>query len=466
LYICLILKHKTMKRAIMDFFLLWKNSLNRKPLIVRGARQVGKTYAIEEFGKDYFDAFVKINFEETPELKDVFKTNDVAEIIQSIELFSGTKLTGEKALLFLDEIQACPEAITTLRYFFERIPGLHVISAGSLLDHLLNKLPYSMPVGRVEFAYMYPMNFNEFLMALGEMQLVDYLNDFSFQTKISTLVHNKLLKLVRLYYFIGGMPEAVNIYHQTQSLQDVERVHESVLKSLEFDFGKYGTRNQQELLVKLLRYIPKGIGRKFKYVNVDPAIRSDTMKEALQLLVKSRIVCLIKSSTAETPPLEYGVNDKVFKPLFLDIGLANHLLNLRLLDIDKLITTDEGSLAEQFVGQQLLAMKPYYVDKHLYYWNREKRNSEAEIDYLTEINNDIIPVEVKAGKSGTMKSLHIFMAEKKKKAALRVNADIPSSIQIETSVMANKETKRVNYRLLSIPFYLMNEIVLAKSLMK
>jgi len=455
-----------MKRAITDFLLLWKEGINRKPLIVRGARQVGKTYAIDEFGKNNFDAYVKINFEETPEMKDVFKTNDISEIIQTIELFSGTKLTGENALLFLDEIQTCPVAIVTLRYFYEKMPGLHVIAAGSLLDHLLNNLTYSMPVGRVEFAYMYPMSFNEFLLAMGETQLNDYLTNFSFQNKINSVVHEKLLKLIRIYYFVGGMPEAVQVYQQTQSLQDVERVHESILKSLEFDFAKYGSRNQQALLIKLLRFIPKGIGRKFKYVHVDSSVRSEAMKEVLQLLVKSRIVHLIKSSTAKTPPLEYGVNNKVFKPLFLDIGLANHLLNLHLLDIDKLITANEGSLAEQFVGQQLLSMPPFFVDKQLYYWNREKRNAEAEVDYLTVINNEIIPIEVKAGKSGTLKSLHIFMTEKKKKAALRVNADRLSSMQIETFVRVNKETKQVNYSLLSIPFYLLNENILQRLIAK
>ena len=453
-----------MKRAITDFLFQWKDSLNRKPLIVRGARQVGKTYTIDEFGKKNFDTYVKINLEETPELKEVFKTNDVTEIIQTIELFMGERLTGGKVLLFIDEIQACPEAITSLRYFYEKMPALHVVSAGSLLDHLLNKLSYSMPVGRVEFAYMYPMSFDEFLMALGETQLSNYLNDFSFQKKLSFSIHNRLLKLIRLYYFVGGMPEAVKIYRESQSLHDVERVHESILKSLEFDFAKYGSRNQQALLIKLLRFIPKGIGRKFKYVQVDPFTRSDILKELLQLLVKSRLVHLIKSSIVEVPPLEYGANEKVFKPLFLDIGLANHLLNLHLLDIDKLITANEGSLAEQFVGQQLISMPPRFIDQQLYYWNREKRNSEAEVDYLTVIKNEIIPIEVKAGKSGTLKSLHIYMTEKKKKTALRVNADMPSSIQIRTTVRVNNQTKQVNYRLLSIPFYLLNEKVLSKIL--
>ncbi len=453
-----------MKRQITDYLLQWKESINRKPLIVRGARQVGKTYTIEAFGKDNFDNYVRLNFEETPEVKTIFQTNNVVEIIQSIELFTGKKIAEGKTLLFLDEIQACPEAITVLRYFYEKRPQLYIISAGSLLDHQLSRLKYAMPVGRVEFAYMYPMSFYEFLLAIGEELLVTYLEDFSLEKKISLPVHNKLLSLIRLYFFIGGMPESVKVYLQTQNFTEVEKVHESILKSLEFDFGKYGTRLEQNLLIKILRYIPKGTGQKLKYVNIDPSTRSEYLKEGLQLLEKSRIVHLIKSTNATLPPLEYGANEKVFKPLFLDIGLANHLLKLRLLDIEQLITANEGSLAEQFAGQQLLAFKPYYTDKQLFYWNREKRNSEAEIDYLVEVNGEVVPIEVKAGKTGTLKSLHIFMAEKGKQIALRVNTGLPSTVRVDTTVKVNNKYQKVNYRLLSLPLYLINEKVIANLL--
>ncbi len=450
-----------MKRNFTGFLLEWKNSENRKPLIVRGARQVGKTYVIEDFARNHYTNFMKINFEETPEIKTLFNTNDVADIIQTLELSYRVSLSGDDSLLFLDEIQMCPEAITTLRYFHEKIPHLHVIAAGSLLDHLLNKLPYSMPVGRVEFAYLYPMSFPEFLVALGHAALADFITSYTFPKPVNAVLHQKLLKLVRLYYFIGGMPEAVSVYAQKENLQEVEKVHESIIKTLEFDLAKYGTRKQQELLVKTLRYIPKGGGQKLKYVKIDPAERSDSLKEALRLLVMSRIVHLIKSSSATNPPLEYGVNEKMIKPLFLDIGLANHLLRLRLLDLDQLITANEGGLAEQFTGQQLLTFPPFYTDKQLYYWSREKRNSEAEVDYLLEVNSTIVPVEVKSGKSGTLKSLHVYMKEKKRKTAIRINAALPSETQIETSVFVEKQLKNVEYRLISLPFYLLNEKVIS-----
>ncbi len=452
-----------MYRYFSEFLSYWKKSKNRKPLIVRGARQVGKTYTIEKFGSNDFDVFLKINFEENPELKDIFKTNNVDEIIQTLELFSGKNLRGKNTLLFLDEIQSCPEAITTLRYFYENMPGLYLITAGSLLDHLLNNLSYSMPVGRVEFAYMYPMNFLEFLLAMNEKLLHDYLLSYSFNEKINDAIHEKLLKYVRHYYFVGGMPEAVKVYYDTKSLQETSRVHESILRSLEFDFAKYGTRKQQELLTKTLRYIPKALGRKLKYVNIDSSARSDTIKDVLQLLVNSRIVHLIKSTVSAGVPLEYGVNEKSFKPLFLDIGLANSLLKLNLSDIEKLTVENEGGLAEQFVGQQILTFGPEYIDKQLYYWSRNKKNSEAEIDYLIEIDRSILPVEVKAGKAGTLKSLHIYMAEKKKNIALRVNADKPSIAQIKTSVLSEKKQLKAEYTLYSIPFYLLNETVVGKT---
>ena len=205
-----------MKRFFTEYLIDWKNRTHRKPLIVRGARQVGKTYTIEEFGNKYFDEVIIVNFEETPEVKQFFQTNDVEQIVRNLEIYFGKKIPLSKTLLFLDEIQICPEAIITLRYFYEKIPSLHVIAAGSLLDHTLNDLQYSMPVGRVEFAYMYPLCFHEFLNAINEKLLVEFLKNYRIQQKIPQPIHNKLIELVRLYFFIGGMPEAVEIYAETK----------------------------------------------------------------------------------------------------------------------------------------------------------------------------------------------------------------------------------------------------------
>lgn len=430
-----------MNRYFESYLENWKNRKSRKPLIVRGARQIGKTYTIEEFGKKNFPDVVKVNFEEKPELKDFFVTNDTDEILTNLNSYFSKSIKDGDTLLFLDEIQQCPSAIAGLRYFYEKRPKLHIIAAGSLLDHVLNDISYSMPVGRIEFAYMHPLNFLEFLNAMGEKGLTAYLNSYRFPKKISPPIHEKLLKLARLYYFIGGMPEAVREYSDSKDLIEVERIHESIIRTLELDFSKYGTKSQQENLISILRYIPTGIGKKIKYVNIDPYKRSDALRTAFNLLEMSRIVSLTNHTSAEGIPLEQGKNDRISKPLFLDIGLANHILKLRLTDINDLITVNEGSLAEQFVGQQILSTDAFYLDPKLYYWVREAKNSNAKLDFVTEYDHKIIPIEVKAGKTGTLRSLQVFMKEKKLRKALRFNADQPS----ETTG---------DYDLISLPLYL------------
>ncbi len=446
-----------MKRNFEKYLNKWKKKSNRKPLIIRGARQVGKTYTVEQFAKQNYDVFIKINFEEKPELKEFFQTNDIIQIKQNLEIYFGQKIIPNRTLLFLDEIQACPQAITTLRYFYEKSPELHVIAAGSLLDHILNNLKYSMPVGRVEFGYMYPLDFYEFLNAIGKSSLVEFLINYNLNEKISPAIHKKFLEQLRLYYLVGGMPEAIKVFINENSFADVENVHESIIKTLEYDFGKYGTRKDQDNLVKTLRYLPKSIGKKFKYSNVTDNERTEYIKRAINLLRMSRIVHFVYNTTNSKVPLESGVKEKMFKPIFMDIGLANHILKLRLINVKNLIMENEGDLAEQFIGQQLLTMFPEFIDSQLYYWQREKRNAESEIDFITEHDNIIIPVEVKAGKTGSLKSLHIYIAEKHFERAVRFNIDFPSLVGINHAVKVGVSTKTAKYRLLSLPLYLVKE---------
>ncbi len=444
-----------MYRETINFLNDWKHRSTRKPLIIRGARQVGKTWLIEKFSES-FENFVKINFEEHPEYKALFATNDVTSILENISLTFGKRIIPGKTLLFLDEIQTCPEAISTLRYFYENIPELHVVAAGSLLDHVLNELELPMPVGRVEFLYMYPMNFCEFLLAIGEGMLVDFLTLFNPEKEISIVVHNKLLKLLRTYFFVGGMPEAVKVYTETSDLLEVERVHESILTSMEIDFAKYGKGGNFEYLRKVLRYLPRGIGKKMKYSAIDPSVKSTFLKQAFQKLELSRIVHRISATPSANVPLMQHIKSNIFKPLFIDIGLATHLLKIRLMDLENLLLINEGELAEQFIGQQLLTRDPHFIDKELFYWVREKKDSNAEVDYLIESENQVIPIEVKAGKTGTLKSLHVFMLEKEKPFAIRFNADLPSKTDVKTTVKMQSSNKQVEYQLLSLPLYLVN----------
>jgi predicted AAA+ superfamily ATPase len=446
-----------MHRTTLEFLKIWKHRKNHKPLIIRGARQVGKTFLVKMFASE-FETFVEINFEENPEYKDFFISNDVESIIQNISLTKGLKISEGSTLLFLDEIQMCPEAITTLRYFYEKKPGLHVIAAGSLLDHVLNNLKLPMPVGRVEFLYMYPMSFHEFLIAMGEDLLVEFLNDYKIENELSVVVHKKLLKLLRIYFFVGGMPEAVKTHIDTSDFLEVERVHESILMSMEIDFAKYGGNGDQQNLRSVLKYIPRGIGKKMKWAAIDNTVKSTNLKQAFEKLERSRVIHRVSATSTVEIPLNQNIKQNVFKPLYADIGLARHILGVRLIDPEKLMLINEGVMAEQFIGQQLLCRKPEFIDRELYYWVREKADSNAEIDYLFEYFNQVLPVEIKAGKTGTLKSLHVFMKEKNKALALRFNADLPSKTDVKTSLRMKNTIEQVDYKLISLPLYLVNYV--------
>ena len=448
-----------MERKFTKYLKEWINHVHRKPLMVRGARQVGKTYTIREFGETYFENIVEVNFDETPQIKQLFEgNNDVDVIINELESFYELEINCGETLLFLDEIQACPEAIVSLRYFYEKKPDLHVITAGSLLDHTLNEFPYSMPVGRVEFAYMHPMSFSEFLFAIGQKKSSELINSYELDKKISQLIHNKLMDLLRLYVGVGGMPEAVDVYRKTGSLLEVAKVQESIIKSLEYDFAKYGSSVQQRIMGKLLRYIPKAIGQKFKYVNFDTLLRSRQIKDALELLNLSRILHIVYTTNSVTIPLKAGVNEKTFKTVFLDIGLVSHILNLSVLDLKEMVLNIEGNIAKQFVAQEIIARQSPYTDREIYYWVREKQNASSEIDYLIRVGNNVMPVEVKAGKTGSLKSLNVFMAEKKMDLAFRFNADLPSVAMSEMNIVLKDKSVKTKFKLISLPLYLSGEI--------
>ena len=365
-----------------------KNKNNKNEGYVgRGALKL--KYAIEQFGKEHFSNCLKINLEEQKEFCSVFSKNNAKTLITELSLLLNTEIVPGDTLFFIDEIQACPEAIIMLRYFYEQMPKLHVVAAGSLLDHALSELKYSMPVGRIEFLYLYPLNYKEFLTALGEENLLDYLKSYQLDDEYSNLVHLKLLNYLRLYFFIGGMPEAVKEYASEKKLTNIERIQSNILTSLRYDFAKYGTRKQQEYLADVLQYSAKNIGKKVKYVNINKDVRSINLKEAFRKLELSRIVHLVQTSNSNGVPLSNLAKEEVFKPLFFDIGLVNRIGNIQLVDIQELITINEGALAEQFIGQELICLEKDYIDVSLYYWLREKKNANAEIDYLYQYNNKI-----------------------------------------------------------------------------
>jgi uncharacterized protein len=443
-----------MHRKIENYLADWRTSSYRKPLVLRGARQVGKTYTIEKFARENFRHYLKINLEQERNLQHVFESLQPQQIINELTALYQIPIIDEETLLFIDEIQMSPKAITALRYFYEQRPGLHVISAGSLLDITLNEMQYSMPVGRVDFAFMYPMTFCEFLVALNENGLVNAINDFTPDKTLSPAIHNRILELLRLFFFIGGMPEAVAYYTKEKDLSGIDRIHSGLIQSIQFDFAKYGTRKQQEHLKDVLHYVANNIGTKVKYSNVSRSVHSSLLKDAFKKLEMSRIIHLIRHTRSSDVPVTQLQDDNVFKPIFLDIGMLNHLAGIKLVNLDNLITTFEGALAEQFVLQELIAgSKPYHEQK-LNYWIREAKNSNAEIDCLFQIGNSVYPIEIKAGKRGTLKSLHIFLAEKNKKTGIRLNLDTPSigkDLQASINIPGRNQ---LTYHLVSLPLYL------------
>jgi len=447
-----------MKREIFQYLVEWKNKRDRNPLILRGARQVGKTYIIEEFARMKFKNLLIVNLEERPDMKKIFFNNDVKRILTELSILLNEDISYGNTLLFIDEIQTCPEAIQTLRYFKEKLPELHVICAGSLLDHTLNEMNLPMPVGRVEFIYMFPMTFKEFLIAMDQEKLVNYISAFDFSEPFSEVIHDTIMQFLRYYFFIGGMPAVVKSYAEDQKLSEIQKINHNIFTSIQYDFAKYGTRRQQEYLQIVLRYCGQNPGLKIKYSNIDREIRSTFLKESIRKLELSRLIHTVKHTNAWKVPLTKYVKDDIFKTIFVDIGFVNHLNQIDLTELDNLVTASEGMLAEQFIGQELIANNQIWLSPQLYYWTRENKNSNAEIDYIFQHNNKIYPVEVKAGKTGSLKSLQIYLYEKKLESGIRFNMDLPTIGNFRTRINVSSKKAELSWTLLSMPLYMVSEI--------
>lgn len=433
-----------MKRDALKELIQWKNRTDRLPLLVRGARQVGKSYLIEEFGKNNFENYVEINFEYIPEAKRCFTTLDPFEIVNRIRLLQGVTITEGKSLLFLDEIQECQEAITSLRYFYEKMPMLHVIAAGSLLEFVFHQENFRMPVGRVQYLFIKPLSFGEFLTATGFENLREYLGSVTIQNPPENFFHEKLLSLIRQYLVLGGMPKAVNTFLQNNNMNDAQRIQTSILTTYQDDFGKYAKPLEIRYLQTLFVRVPFLISQRFFYKDVDPDLRSRELKQALELLMQAGIIHKSNSVSASGVPLKAQINEKEFKLFFLDIGLVNrtngHSSTL-LLEKD-VILVNRGAIAEQFVAQELLAYFDPYSPPELYWWARDRLGSSAEVDFVIAQDAQLFPIEVKAGKVGKLRSLKIFLEEKKS----------PFGIRISQNPLIFED------HILSIPLYLIEQL--------
>lgn len=447
-----------MKRFALDELVRWKGEHNRKPLIIRGARQVGKTELVRIFARQEFESLIEINFDEHPSKASIFMEEDITSILTFLEIDANTTIRPGKTLLFLDEIQGAPQVLAKLRYFYERVPDLHIICAGSLLDFALTEPSFSMPVGRIEFMYLGPMTFGEFLLARGQERLFDFLEGYTLENPIPETIHKKLLALLREYFLIGGLPGVIRAYIESDnSLDSVSSEQQSILQTYYADFSKYKRRVQVAFLQSLFKKIPTHIGSTVKYASLYPDTRADMIREHLDLQEKARIIYRIFHSDGNGIPLGAEINARYFKLQFLDIGLVSALLGLRITDLmmdSDFTLIHSGSLAEQFVGQHLLYAAKSWEEPELYYWNRPSKGSTAEVDFLISLDGTVIPVEVKAGKTGRLKSLQMFIQEKGSPIAVRFNSDIPTIYKTKTSI-ALKEPKP--FTLLSLPLYLVEQ---------
>jgi len=408
------------KRNIDTVLLEWKTDPERKPLLIRGARQVGKSSTIEQFGK-HFEHFVTVNFERNENLKMLFDGDlDVRDICLKLSVHFKRPVVPGKTLLFFDEIQTCPNAIRSLRYFYEEYPEIHVIAAGSLLEFALEELP-SFGVGRIDSLFMYPFSFQEFMLACGERLLWNEVCKSSPEKPLFSVFHDKCLVYLKKFLIIGGMPAVVSQFLKNNDMLKVQKTLDSLILSFQTDFAKYKKKIPALLLREVLASVIKQSGGKFIYSKAANTSQYN-IKQAVNMLIMAGLVIPVFSSSANGIPLGAQMNYKKCKMLLIDTGIFQRLSGLHLSEIlfaDDFDVINKGAIAEQFAGLELLKNSSPYVPENLYFWTREKEKSQAEVDYLIQRNDKIVPIEVKSGKSGKMQSMHLFLDEKQSQYGIR-----------------------------------------------
>ena len=393
-----------MERYLFSQLIAWVEMKRRKPLLLRGARQVGKTWLIERLGREQFEFYLKVDFEENSEMVSLFSGDlNPQKICSELELRTGIDIIPGKTLLFFDEIQICPRAIISLRYFYEKMPDLHVIAAGSLLEFAFSEI--SFPVGRIQSMEVHPMNFSEFLLALNYGKAAEICNNMI--SEMSQTTHEFLLEQLRIYWLVGGMPECIKEYVSTKSLKRASEVQAEICETYRLDFNKYKPKTDINCLKAVFSTIAANVGQQIKYTGLAIDFTIPTIKKAYESLLLARLAKKVKSVSNIGIPLNIYASDKKFKNIFLDIGLMNRVMGIdynKALSHQNLLAIYRGQLAEQFVGQEFATA----TNNQLYYWSRDAKNSNAEIDYLMFYEGLIYPVEVKDGPSGKLRSLHLY----------------------------------------------------------
>ena len=424
------------KRHIDNYLLDWKNDLDRKPLLLRGARQVGKTTAIKHLGEQY-DYFIEANFEKQKDLKSLFEKGlPIKEVVARIGTIYDTPIIPGKTLLFLDEIQVCPEAIHSLWFFKEDYPELHVVAAGSLLEFALKGLR-SYGVGRIRSLFMYPLSFDEFLDAQGKVNWIEQKQMATCEKPLFDELHNQLVEQFRSYLMVGGMPASVVAWKNKGDYVLCQEELSDIAQSYFDDFSKYSSKIDPRILRLTFQSVIQQIGKKFVYSHVEGNYRTEQVKEALELLCDAGLIYRVQHTSANGLPLGAEVNIKFNKYILLDSGLLltllNHTTNASLSsDIVSATAADlvnKGSLTEMVAGCELIKYAKPNIKQELYYWENLSKNATAEVDYILSRDIQVVPLEVKAGTSGKMKSLRYFMEKKKITRAIRTSLENFSRIE-------------------------------------
>lgn len=424
------------ERIIDSHLSEWAHRKEHKPLLLRGARQVGKSTAVRHLAEQ-FDGYIEINFEKQPAYKSLFEKDlDVRRIVPLISAMSKTPVTAGKTLLFLDEIQDCQQAIMSLRYFREDMPELHVVAAGSLLEFALDELP-TFGVGRIHSMYMYPMTFDEFLKANGEQMLLDIRNQATAHTPLDDIIYSQLIDYLRTFMLVGGMPESVAKWVDTHDYLQCQEVQDDILTGYEDDFPKYRKKVDPILLRQTMRSAAVQATKKFIYAQVPGNYTSAEVKKALDMLTKAGIIIPVTHTGGNGLPLGDESEQTIRKMLILDTGLMLRLLNMTMGDVTDITThiltstvaelVNKGAVAEMLAGLEYLHYLSPNLRHELYYWVRQSRNSLAEIDYVIPMMSQVVPMEVKSGVQGGMKSLWEFMREKRITQAIRCSLENFSS---------------------------------------
>lgn len=408
-----------MQRYALKHLIDWKNKKNHKPLVIQGARQVGKTWLMQEFGEKYYEQVAYINFDVDVKSREIFDIDyDTERLIMDIGLATKTKINAENTLIIFDEIQECPRALTSLKYFRENAPQYDIIVAGSLLGVACHE-GTGFPVGKVSFMNLFPLSFEEFLLAMGEERFVELLNKKDFKT--IKLFNSKYEKLLKQYCYVGGMPEIVQDFVENKDFESVRNLQKEILSAYEEDFTKHIPTNTVAKIRLLWKSIPAQLSKenkKFIYGAAKEGARARDFEAALSWLINSGLVYRVNKITKPDLPITAYEDFNSFKLFVLDVGLLGAMTDLQadtIIDGNRIFEEFKGAIAEQYVLQQFKTIK----DLPVFYWSNE--TSRAEIDFVIQIKSDVVPVEVKAERNLQAKSLKVYMEKFKPNYAIRTS---------------------------------------------